>query len=301
MTRPALTIASDDVTRYRGDSVPPAPRLSIVVMAIHSDPRALIAATSIFDAPDAEIIVVNTGRGSLHPLLEPMLDRLVLVESPNLRLPGGTRNLGLAEARAPIIAFLAADCIAAPGWVEQRIAAHKNHPVVASALLPAPLAEGRVTVAARAAHILLHGLRAPHVPEAQALRFGASYRRDLFDHHGRFVEDRLLGEDSEFNTRLGVQPHWAPEIVTLHHYPATSGKALADSFERGRRRHDWLRVHGDRPTRRSIRIARDNLVQSFGLIVGAPKEKRRTMLAAAPMVCCLVVAFALGALSRAGR
>ena len=52
-------------------------------------------------------IVVNTGFGSLRASLAEALDRVVLIESPRLRMPDGTRNLGLAEARGPIVTFLA--------------------------------------------------------------------------------------------------------------------------------------------------------------------------------------------------
>jgi hypothetical protein len=230
-----------------------------------------------------------------------MLDRIVLVETPLPRLPGGTRNLGLAQATAPIVAFLAADCLATPGWAAYRIAAHDSNLAVASCIRPAPGPDGRVPLAAWAAHLLLHSRRAPEFPEHRALRYGVSYRRDVFDRAGYFLEDRRIGEDTEFNGRLSAPPAWAPGIVTLHRYPTTAAAALGDAFRRGAHLHGWVRAQRTLPTLRALRRVLGTLVNVMSLLAHAPRDRRGILLAATPLALCLIAAYAAGVLSQMGR
>lgn len=271
-------------------------------MAIHGDRRAIEAVASLGEPTlPLEIIVVNTGTGSLREMLGATLDRVVLVESPNRRLPGGTRNLGLAEARAPIIAFLAADCLAAPGWVACRIAAHETAEAVASAILPAPDDNGRISVAALASHMLTYSRRDPALPAGRAVRYGASYRRDLLARHGTFLEDRLVGEDTEFNTRLAEPPAWAPDVVTLHRNSTRMGTALAEAWERGGRLQRWMQGRGSYPTARSLRWAAGAALDALLLLKDVPARRRGSLMAATPLVWCLALARIGGALWQAAR
>lgn len=282
--------------------MPSAPAISVVVMAIHGDARAVEAVASLDDpALPIEIIVVNTGTASLAPRLADTLDRVVLVESPGLRLPGGTRNLGIAEAGGPIVAFLASDCLATPGWAARRIAAHQAADAVSSAILPAPVAGGRVRLSSLATHMLMYCRRDPAFPPERTVRYGVSYRRELFTRLGTFVEDRMVGEDTEFNARLPAPPAWAPEVVTLHRNPPSFGAALADSWQRGARLQHWMREQTPHPTARSLRWAIGAAVDAMTMLKYAPPKRRGSLLAAAPLVWCLALARMGGALSQMGR
>ena len=282
--------------------MPSAPAISVVVMAIHSDARAVEAVASLHDPVlPIEIIVVNTGTGSLVPRLADTLDRVVLVESPSLRLPGGTRNVGIAEARGPIIAFLASDCLATPGWAAHRIAAHAAAEAVSSAILPAPVAGGRVRLSSLAIHMLMYCRRDPAFPPERTVRYGVSYRRELFNRLGTFLEDRVVGEDTEFNARLPAQPAWAPDVVTLHRNPPSFAAALADSWQRGARLQHWMRDQTPHPTARSLRWAIGAAVDAMTMLKYAPPKRRGSLLAAAPLVWCLAFARMGGALSQMGR
>jgi hypothetical protein len=205
------------------------------------------------------------------------------------------------QARAPIIAFLAADCLATEGWLAKRIAAHACHPAVSSTIRPAPAPDGRVTLSSWASCMLLHSRRMPFYPADGSLRNGVSYRRELFDRHGIFLETVRIGEDTEFNRRLTELPHRDPSIVTLHRYPVTMRGSCADAFSRGKHLHRWMGAHHRWATPWALRRIAGALYYAMSLIAYAPTPERRSLIAAAPLVWVLALAYAAGTVSRLGR
>jgi hypothetical protein len=133
------------------------------------------------------------------------------------------------------------------------------------------------------------------------VRYGVSYRRALFDEHGLFLEDRLMGEDTEFNARLPVPPVWNRAVVTRHRNPLILKAALADAWTRGLKLHDWMAVQSPHPTSRSLRRIAGALAYGLLMLVRLPAERRGKLLAAAPLACTLALAQAAGALSQAGK
>ena len=104
-----------------GDS---RPRVSVVIPHLNTPDllaRCLASvAAQTLDHGDFEIIVVDNG--SRTPL------DAVKAEFPDVRFmaepapgPGLARNRGIAAARAPVLAFIDADCRAAPGWLQAAV------------------------------------------------------------------------------------------------------------------------------------------------------------------------------------
>ncbi|HQZ11420.1 MAG TPA: glycosyltransferase [Devosia sp.] len=272
-------------------------------MAIDADRRAVDAVASLLaEGGSTEVAVVNTGGASLRGLLAAYLDSITLVEADTRRLPGGSRNLGIAATSAPLVAFLAADCLASRGWVAQRLAAHaQGHLAVATALRPAPDGTGRIPATSWASYALLHVRRAPEYPAASAARYGASYDRWLFDRHGWFREDMRVGEDTEFNGRVSRDAPlaWAPEVVTLHRYPATIRRGLADFVERGRHLFRWFEANDDRPLVRTLRRAAGNWRIARALAGMTSGETQRSLRRAAPLITLFALAYGCGGVAAA--
>lgn len=203
------------------EPLPPAPttdgpQLACVVMSVGNPPTLPDAVRSVRrQAPTAELVVVNTGGGDAEGTLKAAgLDVPVIHRTQRL-YPGAARNLGVLATRAPFVAFLAADCMAEPGWVEGRIQRHlRGEAAVATAVTNAHPRN----VWAWASHVLLFARRMPGVLPQQALRYGVSYDRRLFDRYGFFREDLRTGEDTEFNQRFAASfpLSWAPEVCAAH-------------------------------------------------------------------------------------
>lgn len=221
-----------------GHDSPTFSDMCVIVISRDSDRRAITAVKSLADQNEnAQIVLVNTGTGSLRSELGELLGRTLLLETPHPQYAGGARNIGIRMTRAPIVAFLAADCLATHGWLASRLQDHRQHRSVASALRPAPNESGLISLWSWACHLAVHHTRMPEVDAKSASFFGLSYDRSLFEEVGLFDESVRVGEDRLLNQKiLQIEtPHWNPSIVTLHRYPESLIAAVTDLFSRGRR------------------------------------------------------------------
>jgi glycosyltransferase involved in cell wall biosynthesis len=303
LQRPVSPENFDDIQVMRGSRVPASAEISVVVMATNGTATVAEAVRSLTAQDiEAEIVVVNTGAGSVRELLAEELDRLILVETNHRRYPGGTRNLGIRHSRAPIVAFLAADCLAAPGWLRLRAAAHKaGSRAVASALLPAPDERGQIAPVAWASFVTMHVRRMPGVSAERANLYGASYDRRLFEEYGDFREDLRIGEDTEFNLRIQPQnlPLWEPGIVTFNRYPAKLIAALKDQVLRGRRAAAFQSSKGsETPLQFFLGQWKRRVVLPKRYVRGYGRgERRDEMLSSRHLLPLLALSHGLGALS----
>lgn len=234
--RPERT--ADPAMLERLQPPPPAagqPALACVVLGYRDPPDLVRAVASLVEQePRPEIVVVNSGGGDPARRLQAHgLDVPVLTREERLQV-GAARNVGVAATRAPYVGFLAADCVARPGWVRGRLRAHQRGALaVSSAVLNASPRNPYACLA----HMLLYSQRLPGTPADEAIHYGLSYARTLFDGFGLFREDLPTREDTDFNERLrGVVPiTWAPDVQVTTRHPTTLRALLADEHVRARR------------------------------------------------------------------
>jgi GT2 family glycosyltransferase len=218
-----------------------------VIVLSYRDELTILAALDSLSSQGVplEVVVSHSGNGRTPQLVAAAHPGVRVVEATSRRLPGAARNAGIAATSAPFVAFLAADCVAQPGWASARLARHEAGAAAVASAMAAPAAPA----AALASHLLQHWSRMPHrVPRAPE-RFGVSYSRALLDELGGFRENLAIAEDAEFNARVlaaGVAIGWAPDVLLEHAYPQTARGLAADAFARSRRRA----AVGSRPARR---------------------------------------------------
>lgn len=276
--------------------------LACVVMSYRDEPFLADAVRSVLhqEVP-VEVVVVNSGGGDPEGRLHAAsLD--VPVHSVSHRLyPGAARNLGIGLTRAPYLAFLAADCLAAPGWARARLREHHaGAAAVASAMTNAYVE----STAAWAALLLLHSRRLTVTPSRQRLLYSLSYARRLFDRLGRFREDLRAGEDTEFNARIPPEERtvFALDAITAHRYPTTAGTVLRDAFRRGRlQAANQGAIEGRGPQRVRVALGASwNLGRSVILAARSARPERDRLARALPLVLAGSVAYAAGALTTLG-
>ncbi len=279
--------------------------LSVVVLALGAPGTLVDAVRSLREQrPMPEIVVVASGAGSAGVaglLREAGLDVPVVSTSRRL-LPGAARNVGIAATHGRWIAFLAADCVAAPGWVAGRLAAHRaGADVVASAVVQPQ----RWNPWATATQVLLFAARLPGTAPPARRLYGASYARTLFTRHGRFRPGLRAGEDSELHQRLGAGTDFVfrGDVRSLHRHPTGPAAFLRDQYRRG---HRMSRVHAalGSATRGGVAAnALGRVLASFRTTARAtPARDWLPLLWSAPWLVPGAAAYAAGALAApAGR
>lgn len=211
------------------------PDLAVVVLAVGAPDEVADALASLDQQTvPLEIVLVNSGGGDLKSIANPVGPKLRVVSKPEILWPGAARNLGIENSKARWVAFLASDHIARNDWAERRLEMHRaGHRSVASAVINS----NPRSLVAWAHHLAILVRRLPGVPPEEAHLYGVSYDRQLFDQFGVFRPDLRIGEDTEFNQRLGPddQPVWAPSVQVSHRNATRISTLLQDQFRRGRR------------------------------------------------------------------
>jgi glycosyltransferase involved in cell wall biosynthesis len=219
------------------------PALSVVVMGYlnRSTIRDAVASVVTQRCPEPfEVLVVTSGNDGSTAILRERFPELMVIDAPYRLLPGGARNLGVGASRGMVVAFLAADCIAEPGWVDARVQAHgRGHLAVASAMTTAR----HQGPAAWALHFDMYchrlvgrpaGVLGTNDPAAH----GLSFDRTLLHRIGDFDDAAPIGEDTGAADRVraaGVEIWYEPAIVTAHRGPRNFADLLREACTRSER------------------------------------------------------------------
>lgn len=211
------------------------PELAVVVLSVGAQ-RGVVAAVASVLAQEAplEVVVVNSGGGDAAGLLARFGAEVSVIDRQAQLFPGAARNLGVASTRARFVAFLAADCVAAPGWAANRLRRHLSGAEAVSSAVKGVDDDNRFVVATQ---VLLYARRSPRTPRPLWSHYGLSYSRDLFARFGNFRADLRTGEDTEFHARFGGCVHMvaARDVVVSHRHPETLREFVTDQFRRGYR------------------------------------------------------------------
>jgi len=221
--------------------------LSVVVMGYADSGTIVGAVQSVIDQadPDVEVVVVTSGPDDSADRVRRAFPSLTVVAIPDRVLPGGARNAGVAAAAGDVVAFLAADCVAEPGWVAGRRRSHaQGHAVVASAITngaPRSLAAWGFHFDVYSARLAGHRARVVRGTEHAA--HGCSFTRAALELLGRFDEGMRVGEDTKAAYRLaalGIPVWFEPTVRTAHRGPTSAAALWRDRVRRGAERAGTL-------------------------------------------------------------
>ena len=206
------------------------PAVSVVIAARDAAgtlPVTLAALADQEPAPTFEVLVVDDGSTDTTAAIaaaHPVVTAVLLSTGAG---PGTARNVGIAAARAPVVAFTDADCAPAPGWLAAGLAA------LASG---ADVVQGRVDAAGPSGPwdrtVSVGGPSALY--ETANLFVRTTHLRAIggFEPWLRPRRSKELGEDVWLGWRLrraGARVAWAPGAV-VHHavFPRSPGAFLAE-------------------------------------------------------------------------
>lgn len=197
----------------------PCPAVSVVVPH-YNDPVSLdrclaSLAAQTFAEPFEVIVADNRSPQGEAEIARVIAGRARLVIAPD-RGAGPARNAGVAQARAPLLAFIDSDCVAEPQWLAQGLAALERYDLVGGRMV-VPDPEGRKSGAEAFEQVFAFDNR------RYVEKLGFTVTANLFC--ARATYDRVGGfrvgvsEDLEWCHRardLGYRIGYAPEAVVAH-------------------------------------------------------------------------------------
>ncbi len=163
-----------------------------------------------------------------------------ILEQPRNIGFGAAINLAFQHSRAPFLATLNDDAVAAPGWIASMLAAAESAPEAGMFASQVRLAgtdqldsAGMLISADGSSHQRGHGEPAAQFAEPSEALFpsgsAALYRRTMLEQIGLFDEDFFLYCE---DTDIGLRARWAgwkcryvPDAVVEHRYSQTAGRA----------------------------------------------------------------------------
>ncbi|WP_444989118.1 glycosyltransferase [Halomonas mongoliensis] len=180
-----------------------------------------------------EVLVVNNAPQEAAPTGFTLPGNARLVGEPK---PGSyaARNRGIAEASGEVLAFLDADCLPAPDWLEAALDCLESQ--------NADLVAGHITLTYQSEKLTpaecyekaFAFRQAQNVEQGVAVTANLIVRREVFDAVGKFNEKMMSGGDFEFTRRAtaaGFKLVYCPDAVVRH--PARN--TLASLAQKARR------------------------------------------------------------------
>jgi glycosyltransferase involved in cell wall biosynthesis len=200
------------------------PRLSVVILTLNEAHSIAATLGSLVrqDERDIEVIVVDAastdGTAARIREVQDALPFPLRLHEATTRLPiGQARNLGVAMASAPLVAFLSADAELEPTWVREALASLAYGDMAFGYQVHAP---HRWTVAAAVRSLRYHYPRGmAQDPVLYASNVAAAYRRHVllehpFDPWANAAEDLLLARRAAAAGHTAV---YNPRMVVRHH------------------------------------------------------------------------------------
>jgi glycosyltransferase involved in cell wall biosynthesis len=199
-----------------------------------------------YDLEYVEIIVVDNGSRELPEAIYAQFDNVHLIQelTPG---PGPARNRGVSISKAPLLAFIDADCIAGEEWLSAIAAAFADPrtKIVGGDVRIAVANPDRMTMLE--AYESIYAYRQKEYIERQGFSGtgNMAVRREIYDSVGPFAGIDVA-EDREWGHRAGLRGYviyYLPEMIVYH--PAR--RSLSELRTKWRRHvaHDYAEhVHG---------------------------------------------------------
>jgi GT2 family glycosyltransferase len=162
--------------------------------------------------------VVDSSHDGTGELIAAGFPEVTLVTVASRMYPGDARNLGVARARADILAFTDTDCIVDARWIEEILAAHRTGVLAAGGSVDNANPESVIGWANYFCEFTAWMPAGDRRPLHEIPTACLSIKRRAFEDFGPFLGDTLCS-DSAFCWRLaraGSPPVFVPSIRVAH-------------------------------------------------------------------------------------
>lgn len=210
-----------------------------------------------------EIILVNSSVDDTERIVRSQFPEVELVQLNERRFPGDARNIAIRRASGRLVAFIDADCVAEPGWLEGILRAHATHPQLGIGGAIGNNPGGLVSWASVFSEFSdwLQGL--PDRETGDIAAASMTYKRELFDRFDPFKENAYCS-DTEFHARMqrdGCPLLFTSDFRISHTSIDDLARYIRHEFSHGRSFGDLrIRHLGFGPARRVIYAAASPLI-----------------------------------------
>ncbi len=216
--------------RLAGTAAPFTPADVAVVMPVRGT-AAQVEPTLAALGPVGEVTVVDDGSDPPLALGSPLgvEPRTSIVRHDVNRGPGAARETGWRGTGRPVVAFVDAEVIPGPGWLEALLAHFADPQVVAVA--PRVLPEGEPLDMGSEPAVVRPGSVVPYVPTALLV-----VRRDALEAVDGFDPDLRFGEDVDLVWRLaaaGRVVRYDPSVTAVHPRRPDARARVRQAFDYG--------------------------------------------------------------------
>ena len=107
--------------------------ISVVIPSFHSRRTILYCLAALYDQEElpGEVIIADSSEDDTPEWIKTHYPQVVTYKFNHRTFPGPARNMGTSLAKGKIIAFIDADCLAAPDWAQRMAAQHSaGHQIV---------------------------------------------------------------------------------------------------------------------------------------------------------------------------
>jgi len=180
-----------------------------------------------------EIILVDSSSDDTAKVVRDHYPEVHLITSPFRLYCGDARNIGLATARADLIAFLDADCYVDDDWLEAILQAHRTESLLVGGIIDNVPKLGMVSWAYYFCEfsLWLPARRPRRIKEMAGCCL--SFKRTAYDQYGPFIEGTYCS-DTAFQWRLqknGNDVLFDPAVRVYHDSSSRLGSFLSHVFE----------------------------------------------------------------------
>jgi GT2 family glycosyltransferase len=217
----------------------PAPELSVIITSFNAGGTIGACLESLRRQRTArafEVLLVDSSTDGTAALVRAAYPLVDVITSAARLYAGSARNVAMPRARAPVVAFLDADCCVGDDWVDSVCGAHERRDLLAGGVVDN--APSR-SVVAWAYYFCEFNLWLPargsrYVDEMAGCCL--SMKRAAFDRYGPFLEG-TYSSDTAFQRKAGRDGHrpwFTPSIRVVHQSPSGLRQFLKHTVEHRR-------------------------------------------------------------------
>jgi GT2 family glycosyltransferase len=197
------------------------PDVSVIIASYNSRETIVACLKSLEEQRTTarfEIIVVDSSTDGTSELITKKFTEVKVYRYAERKFAGDARNVGISAAKARIVAFIDADCVAEKNWIEQILRAHESpYSAIGGAIANAD----PKSLVAWAAYFVEFSQWMPgttKVWQDDIAGANMSYKREIFDRCGVFIEGTYCS-DTDFHWRVkrrGYDLQFIPSILVSH-------------------------------------------------------------------------------------